>query len=305
LKIREEEAIMKKLVLSKTVLVILMLIVSGTLAAVTSGVMVQTVAGPQGDIGPKGETGLAGPQGLTGDTGPTGAAGPAGPTGATGANGAQGTTGDTGATGATGPTGPTGATGLTGTTGATGPTGPTGTQGLLGDTGATGPQGAKGEIGETGATGATGAVGATGATGAIGPTGPAGTGVVISYNDTYAHSSISLSTEYKTVSNVTITPPSNGYVILNVNAMAATGGDQTIAALGLGTTIDAYPNLLNTFAGTNGNADATTYWPMTLQTVVPVTEGNTYTFFANAYLLTAMHPANLYYIYMTGVFYPA
>jgi hypothetical protein len=283
---------MKKLVLSKTVLLILMLIVSGTLAVVTSGVIVQTVAGPQGDIGPTGATGLAGPQGLTGDTGPTGATGPAGPTGATGANGAQGPKGDTGSTG---------------------------TQGLLGDTGATGPQGAKGEIGETGATGATGAqgakgdtgitgatgtVGATGATGATGPTGPAGTGVVISYNDTYAHSSISLTTEYKTVSNVTITAPSNGYVILNVNAMAATGGDQTIAALGLGTTIDAYPNLLNTFAGTNGDADATTYWPMTLQTVVPVTEGNTYTFFANAYLLTAMHPANLYYIYMTGVFYP-
>jgi hypothetical protein len=293
LKIREEEAIMKKLVLSKTVLVILMLIVSGTLAAVTSGVMVQTVAGPQGDIGPKGETGLAGPQGLTGDTGPTGATGPAGPTGATGANGAQGPKGDTGSTGTQGFLGDTGATG------------PQGAKGEIGETGATGATGAQGAKGDTGITGATGTVGATGATGATGPTGPAGTGVVISYNDTYAHSSISLTTEYKTVSNVTITAPSNGYVILNVNAMAATGGDQTIAALGLGTTIDAYPNLLNTFAGTNGDADATTYWPMTLQTVVPVTEGNTYTFFANAYLLTAMHPANLYYIYMTGVFYPA
>jgi hypothetical protein len=230
LKIREVEGIMKKLILSKTVLVILILITSGTLAVVTSGVIVQTVAKPQGDVGPKGDTGL------------------------------------TGATGATGPAGPTGAQGATGATGATG------AQGIKGDTGTTGP---------------------------------AGTGVVIRYNDTYAHSSISLSTEYKTVSNVTLTAPSNGYVILNVNAMAATEGDQTIAALGLGTTIGAYPNLLNTFAGTNGDADATTYWPMTLQTIVPVTEGNTYTFFANAYLLTAMHPANLYYIYMTGVFYPA
>ena len=262
---------MKKITSSQTVFIILLLVVSGTLAVVSSGVLTQTVTGPQGDVGPKGDTGPAGPQGLKGDTGPTGATGSAGPTGATGTAGAVGVTGATGAQGIKGDTGETGANGATGATGA---------QGIKGDTGA------------------------NGATGATGPTGPAGTGVVIRYNDTYAHSSISLSTDYKTVSNVTLTAPSNGYVIVNVNAMAATEGDQTIAALGLGTTIDAYPNLLNTFAGTNGGADAITYWPMTLQTVVPVTEGTTYTFYANAYLLTAMQPANLYYIYMTGVFYP-
>ena len=242
---------MKKITLSKTVLIILLLVVSGTLAVVSSGVLTQTVAEPQGDVGPRGVRGPAGVQGLTGDTG---------------------------ATGATGATGPTGATGAAGTNGA---------------------QGAKGDTGITGATGARGATGATGATG------PAGTGVVIVYNDTYVHSSISLSTEYKTVSNVTLTAPSNGTIILNVNAMAMTDGDNTVAALGLGTTIDSYPNICNTFAGTNGGADTTTYWPMTLQTVLPVTEGNTYTFYANAYQVTAMHPANLYYIYMTGVFYPA
>ena len=265
---------MKKITLSQTAFIFLLLVVGGTLAVVSSGVLTETVAGPQGDVGPKGDIGPAGAQGLTGETGATGATGLAGATGATGATGIQGPKGDTGETGATG------ATGLAGATGATG---------------ATGIQGPKGDTGNTGA---------TGATGAAGPTGPAGTGVVIRYNDTYAHSAIPLSTEYKTVSNVTLTAPSNGYVILNVNAMAATEGDQTIASLGLGTTIDAYPNLLTTFAGTNGAEDAITYWPMTLQTIVAVTEGTTYTFYANAYLLTAMQPANLYYIYMTGVFYP-
>ncbi len=266
---------MKKITLSHTILIISLLVVSGTLAVVSSGVLTQTVVGPQGDVGPKGDTGSAGPQGLTGDTGPAGATGPAGPTGATGSAGGVGATGATGAQGAKGETGETGAMGPTGATGTTG------LQGIKGDTGA------------------------TGTTGPIGPTGPAGTGVVIRYNDTYAHGSISLSTDYKTVSNVTLTAPSNGYVLLNVNAMAAINGDQTIAALGLGTTKDSYPELLDTFAGTNGGADATTYWPMTLQTIVPVTEGTTYTFYANSYLLTAMHPSSMYYIYMTGVFYPA
>lgn len=257
---------MNKSTLPQTILIISLLVVSGTLAAVSSGVLTQTVVGPQGDVGPKGDTGPVGPRGLIGETGLTGATGPAGPTGATG---------------------PAGAVGATGATGA---------QGIKGDTGETGAIGAQGIKGDTGA---------TGATGATGPTGPAGTGVVIRYNDTYSHGSISLSTDYKTVSNITLTAPSNGYVILNVNAMAATDGDQTIAALGIGTTVNAYPELLDTFAGTNGGADATTYWPMTLQTIVPVTEGTTYTFYANAYLLTAMHPASLYYIYMTGVFYSA
>jgi len=128
----------------------------------------------------------------------------------------------------------------------------------------------------------------------------------VGYNDTYAHSYISLSTEYKTLANVTLTVPSDGYVILNVNAMAAINGDSTVAVLGLGTTSDAYPNLCNTMAGRTGdNSTSTTYWPMTLQTIIPVTAGNTYAFFANGYLAMAWQPADLYYICMTGVFYPA
>ena len=227
---------MKNSNLSKTVLIILLLVVSGVLGAVSSGVLTKSVVGPQGDVGSKGDTGPTGAQGLMGDIGPAGATGP---------------------------------------------------------TGATGP---KGDTGNTGA---------TGVTGATGPTGPAGTGVVIKYNDTYSLSSISLSTDYKTVSNITLTAPSNGTLILNINAMVMTQGSATVAALGFGTTIDSYPNLCKTFAGTNGGSETTTYYPMTLQTVIPVTEGTTYTYYANAYLATAMHPADLYYIYMTGVFYPA
>ena len=115
---------------------------------------------------------------------------------------------------------------------------------------------------------------------------------------------ITLSTEYKTLANITLTVPSDGYVILNVNAMAAIYGDSTVEVLGFGTTSDAYPNLCVTFAGTVGGTNTTTYWPMTLQIAVPVTAGNSYTFFTNGYLAMAMQPADLYYIYMTGVFYP-
>jgi len=353
---------MNKIILWKTVLVILLLVSGITLAVVTASVMTQTVAGPQGHVGLKGDTGAAGPQGLKGDTGltgATGATGPSGPmgatgatgasgaTGATGAAGAQGAKGDIGATGATGSSGANGANGATwlsgsgvpayslgingdyylntanndvynkvsgtwttvanikGATGATGAMGSTGATGAKGDTGLTGTTGATGAMGSTGATGATGPTGATGATGSTGPTGPAGEGVVVKYNDTYAQGSVRLSTNYKTVSNVSLTAPSNGYVVINVNAMAAMEEDTTVEALGLGTTIDAYPTLCHTFAGPANNEGATTYYPIILQAIVPVTEGSNYNFCANAWLMTALQPTDLYNIYMTAIFYPA
>jgi hypothetical protein len=86
--------------------------------------------------------------------------------------------------------------------------------------------------------------------------------------------------------------------------MADLSGDSTIAGLGLGTTSNAYPNLSYTFAGPIGD-ETTTYWPISVQAVVPVTAGNNYSFFAIGSLVQAWHPADLYYIYMTGVFYPA
>ena len=96
----------------------------------------------------------------------------------------------------------------------------------------------------------------------------------------------------------------NGYVVLNINAMAMTTGGSTVTVLGFGTTSNAYPNLSETLAGRNDDDTTTTYYPLTLQAVVPVTAGNTYNFYAISYLATAWNPANLYYTYMTGIFYP-
>jgi hypothetical protein len=272
---------MDKIILSKTILIIILLISSITLAAATASVLTKPVIGPQGNVGPKGATGPAGQQGLQGDRGLTGT------------------------TGAMGPTGPTGATGATGASGANGAQGP------KGDTGTTGAQGAKGDTGLTGATGATGpngptgATGATGAAGATGARGPAGTGVIVNYNDTYANSYVRLTTDYKTVSNISFTAPSAGYVVLNVNAMATMDEDTTIEALGLGTTVDSYPTICHTFAGPANNEGATTYYPINLQAVVPVTEGNSYNFCANGWIMTALTPTDMYNIYMTAIFYPA
>ena len=306
---------LKKMMLSKPVLAILLLISSLAIAAVTSSVMTQNIAAPQGATGPKGDTGPMGPQGPKGETGLTGAIG---------ANGLAGPIGETGAAGAAGATGATGATGPAGTNGLSGATILNGTGVPASDLGVNGDYylntanddfyskvsgtwtvvtNIKGSTGATGATGAIGATGAAGATGSMGPTGPAGSGVTIIYNDTYAQSSVPLTVDYKTVANTSFTATSNGYVVVNVNAMAMLQGN-TLEAIGIGTTANAYPNLCRTFAGTTNTEDTTTYYPITLQTTVPVTEGAYYNFCTNAYLLTALNPTDLYYIYMTAIFYP-
>ena len=91
---------MEKIALSKTMLVILLVVAIGASGAVSAGVTMQLVAGPQGLEGPPGE------QGPTGATGATGPAGATGPPGATGPSGATGSTGATGAQGVPGPQGP-------------------------------------------------------------------------------------------------------------------------------------------------------------------------------------------------------
>jgi hypothetical protein len=121
--------IMEKIVMSKTILFVLLVVSIVVSGFVSAGVTMQFVAMPQGLQGPKGDTGATGAQGPKGDTGATGVAGatgPQGPAGATGATGAMGVTGATGATGVTGATGPQGPPGATGATGATGPQGPAG-----------------------------------------------------------------------------------------------------------------------------------------------------------------------------------
>ena len=307
---------------------------SQTIAAPQGATGLKGDIGAIGPQGPKGDTGLTGATGANGLAGPIGATGAAGATGATGPQGAKGDPGQTGATGATGPAGTNGLTGaiiLNGTgvpatsLGVNGDyylntanddfynkvsgtwtiiTNIRGSTGSTGATGATGTAGATGATGAVGATGATGAAGAVGATGPMGPTGPAGSGVTFISNDTYAQSSIPLSVDYKTVANVSFTATSNGYVVLNVNAMAIITGATTVEAVGLGTIFDAYPTLYHTYVGSTSNEDATTYYPITLQSIVPVTEGSHYNFCANAWLATALQPTDLYYIYMTAIVYP-
>jgi hypothetical protein len=92
--------ITEKIALSKSLLVILLVVAIAVSGVVSAGVTMQ-LAEPQELQGPKGDTGPAGPagpQGEQGPQGPQGAAGAAGSTGATGATGSQGTAGVNGAT---------------------------------------------------------------------------------------------------------------------------------------------------------------------------------------------------------------
>jgi hypothetical protein len=92
--------ITEKIALSKSLLVILLVVAIAVSGVVSAGVTMQ-LAEPQELQGPKGDTGPAGPagpQGEQGPQGPQGAAGAAGSTGATGATGPQGTAGVNGAT---------------------------------------------------------------------------------------------------------------------------------------------------------------------------------------------------------------
>ena len=57
------KSIMNRSTLPQTILIISLLVVSGTLAAVSSGFLTQTVVGPQGDVGPKGSHRLNGSAG--------------------------------------------------------------------------------------------------------------------------------------------------------------------------------------------------------------------------------------------------
>ena len=97
--------------------------------------------------------------------------------------------------------------------------GPQGPQGEKGDSGPQGEQGPQGETGATGATGATGPAGASGATGATGAQGPQG--VQGSPGITTVNSSsilfVNATLNPTPITNVTITAPANGVVIVTLN----------------------------------------------------------------------------------------
>jgi hypothetical protein len=175
--------------------------------------------------------------------------------------------------------------------------GPVGSQGPKGDTGATGATGAQGPKGDTGATGL------TGATGAAGPQGPAGA-TVVAYNNTNSQNNLgTLTTTAKRIANVTITAPSNGFVVLTANVLAITTGEGTDVVLTISNSTGTA--LYGTFAGkVSGNATVRTLWPMNAQIVVPVTPGS-YVFYANAYQDTGYETpaAEIWFAYLTGIFY--
>jgi hypothetical protein len=109
---------------------------------------------------------------------------------------------------------------------------------------------------------------------------------------------------------VTLTAPTNGYVLITVTATAETFGDGTQVELGIGTSTNSF-DIYRSYAGVSSTSGGSlvvyTYWPMTVQAVVPVTSGNGYAFFANAELSANIHNdpyGFLSCVYMTAVFYP-
>lgn len=97
--------------------------------------------GPQGPEGPQGIQGIQGPEGLAGPPGPEGPQGPAGPQGQScvGPAGPQGEKGDPGPPGPQGIQGVVGPQGERGPQGLRGPEGPQGAQGIQGPAGVPGP----------------------------------------------------------------------------------------------------------------------------------------------------------------------
>ncbi len=198
---------MEKIALSKSMLVILLVVAIGLSGIVSAGVTMQLVAGPQG------VQGLEGPQGPKGDTG------------------------DTGATGATGATGPSGSSGGTGATGATGP------QGIQGSPGIT---------------------------------------TVNSSSMLYVDATINPTP----ITNVTITAPVNGVVIvtLNVGYVQMYYNNSCVLYLGTSPTSPNWNNLDICYHGTNstGPTNQWAFFDMSGQAAYPVTSGNKYTFYATA-----------------------
>lgn len=110
----------------------------------------ESLKGPQGEIGPQGPQGEIGPKGDTGEQGPAGPQGPQGeqgPRGEQGSQGLAGSQGPQGVQGVQGPAGPQGETGPQGPKGDTGEQGPVGPVGPQGEQGPVGPQGPKGDDG--------------------------------------------------------------------------------------------------------------------------------------------------------------
>jgi hypothetical protein len=258
--------------------------VAGLIVTIIAASVISTVVSMQFAIGPQG------PKGDKGETGATGATGATGPTGATGATGATGPTGATGATGATGPTGPAGAAGADGATWLSGSGVPAASLGKNGDfylntatsdvyNKASGTWTAVANI-----QGATGATGASGITGPQGIQGPPGITTVNSSSILYVDATINPTP----ITNVTITAPANGVVIVTLTVGYVQMFNNNSCGLYLGTSPTS-PNWNNLDICYHGNGTLitgpTTEWvffDMTAQAAYPVTSGDKITFYATA-----------------------
>jgi hypothetical protein len=165
-------------------------------------------------------------------------------------------------------------------------TGPQGPQGEKGDTGAQGPAGAKGETGATGPAGATGATGSAGSAGANGAQGVQGTPGVTTVNSSSVLS-VDATINYTPITNVTITAPANGVVIVTLNVGYVQMYNNNTCGLYIGTspTSPNWNNLDICYHGTNayGNTNEQVSFVMSAQGAYPVTSGNKYTFYATAF----------------------
>lgn len=264
---------MSKIVITKGTLLLVILVaalISGVTAASISIIVIdsQSVQLTTGATGAIGATGLTGPRGEIGATGPTG---PIGPTGATGATGATGVKGDPGATGTNG------ATWLTGT-GAP-PTSLGVNNDFYFDT-------SSGDVYNK-ASGAWVKVsnirGATGLTGVKGDTGQQGRPGATVTNYTNIGYVGMLSYAGSNIGNVAITAPANGSIHITLTGYAQMFKNNS-CLFGIGSN-PGLTNLDVTYAGTStaGTTSEQTMYSLMSQAVVPVTEGNTYVFYASGY----------------------
>jgi hypothetical protein len=163
-----------------------------------------------------------------------------------------------------------------------------GQKGEKGDKGDPGPAGVTGLTGPTGATGATGSMGpagATGATGSQGPQGiqgPPGVTTVNSSSILFINATINPTP----ITNVTITAPANGIVIVtfHVGYVQMYNNNSCGIYLGTSATSPNWNNLDIAYHGTTmtGPSNEWVFFDMTAQASYPVVSGNKYTFYATA-----------------------
>ena len=164
-----------------------------------------------------------------------------------------------------------------------------GPKGDKGDTGAIGPTGATGPKGDTGATGSTGATGATGSAGSAGTTGPQGLQGLPGLTTVNSSSILYLDATVNPtpITNVTITAPANGVVIvtLHIGYVQMYYNNSAGIYLGTSSTSPNWNNLDISYHGTNstGPTNQWTFFDMTAQSAAyPVTSGSKTTFYATA-----------------------